>query len=141
MMKICCERLVKAIVDGMNKRCPSSGKLAKDQMLLVAEACRLALITRWVGNHHSYFWKARVGRALLDLLLTNFGRIFQSLHHISLQEQIVILQEGLSENYLPSLRPFIWDILGGLVANSAEDFTPMTHEDKLEVNTLIACAW
>ncbi|XP_071905526.1 BTB/POZ domain-containing protein At1g04390-like isoform X1 [Coffea arabica] len=140
VVKMCGEHVVKAIVTGMNSSCLSSGKLPKDQMSLAVEACRLALITRWVGNHHSYFWKAGVGRALLGLLLTDFWRIHQSLHGVPLQEQLLILQEALNESSLPSLRPYIWDILGGLVANSAEDFAPVVHEDILELKALIACA-
>lgn len=140
VVETCGEHLVKAIVTGMNRSCLSSGKLPKVQMSLVVEACHLAMITRWAGNHHSYFWKAGVGRTLVDLLLTDFGRVHKSLHGVSLQEQLLILKEGFNESSLPSLRPYIWDILGGLAANSAEDFTPVMHEDILELKALITCA-
>ncbi|CAK9157782.1 unnamed protein product [Ilex paraguariensis] len=140
MVILCCEPLVKAIICGMSNLSLHSGKLAKDQMILVMEACRLTRIARWAGEHHSYFWKLGVGRVLIDLLLNNFHKIHQSQLNWSLKEQIVMAQEGLNANFLLVLRPYVWDILGWLAANCAQDFDPKMHGDELHINILIICA-
>ncbi|KAK9275896.1 hypothetical protein L1049_023170 [Liquidambar formosana] len=71
MMSLCCEPIVEAIISAMCGWSSSSGKVANDQMSLLVEACHLARITRWAGEHHIYFWKLGIDRVLLDLLLDN----------------------------------------------------------------------
>lgn len=139
VMKLCCEPLVNSILKQMNGRHLHYGKVSKDQAGLTLEVCRLALTTRWAGDHQNCFWKAGVCRALLSLLLNNFVRIDQSFKHLSLQEQINIVHEGLHANSFASLRPYIWDILGGLAANCAENFNPKMHGAEVQLNALLLC--
>ncbi|PSS03165.1 BTB/POZ domain-containing protein [Actinidia chinensis var. chinensis] len=140
MMTLCSEPIVRAIINGLNSWSSHSGKISKDQMSLLMEACRLALITRWEGEHHNYFWKLGVDRILLNLLLNNFRNTSQSQQFSSLKEQIAAAQHGLNQNFHPVLRPFIWDILGGLAAHCLEDFDPKMHGNELCINVLITCA-
>ncbi|KAI3883465.1 hypothetical protein MKW92_005551 [Papaver armeniacum] len=69
--KLYCEPIMKAIITAMDV-CSYSGKVSSDQGILLMEACRLALITRWAGDHHSYLWKFGVDSSLLGLLDNNF---------------------------------------------------------------------
>ncbi|CAI9088052.1 OLC1v1022284C1 [Oldenlandia corymbosa var. corymbosa] len=140
VMKLCGKPLVNAIVNGMRFKWLTSEKLSKDQMSLVLEACHMAQITRWIGNHHTYFWKARVDTALLDILLAHLGITRQSLHHASLKEQIGVLEGGRRDSVLSSLIPYVWDILAGLLVNMTEDLCRTMHELTLELNILITCA-
>lgn len=137
MTSLCCDHLVRAIVCGMNRCSFHSGKILNDQMSLLVEACRLASITRWAGQHHIVFWKQGIDKVLLDLLLEDF-QIKPSQHLSSLEEQISLVQEGLGANFLLTLRPYIWDILGWLATHCDDDFN---HENELHINMLIMCAW
>ncbi|KAL6975090.1 hypothetical protein U1Q18_023885 [Sarracenia purpurea var. burkii] len=139
MIALCCEPIVIAIINGMNCWRSQSGKVPKEQMSLLTEACRLALITRWEGEHHNYFWKGGIDRVLLNLLLNNFHKTYQSSQFLSLDELIATAQQNLSENFLV-LRPFIWDILGGLAAHCLENFNPKTHGNEHCITLLIICA-
>lgn len=118
-----------------------AGKLAKCQMSILVEACRLALITRWEGDHHFYFWKAGVDGVLLRLVIGNSDTTQQSLHSLSLQEQIIKLEEVFDTDVLLPLRPYVWDILGCLAANCTEDFFPEMHGNETVYNVLVVCAW
>lgn len=141
-MSSCYEPFVKAIVCGMNEWSLNSGKLAGDKMSLLAEACRLALITCWTGNHHEYFWKQNIDKVLLDLLFENpRSKLYQPF--LSLQEQISIGRECLNADYLLGLRTYVWDILGWLVIHCQEDFNPETQGNgkELYMDILISCAW
>ncbi|XP_059662288.1 BTB/POZ domain-containing protein At1g04390 isoform X2 [Cornus florida] len=139
MMKMCCEPIIKAIICVMSSLSIHSGKVARNQLFLSMEACRLALITRWPGEHHNYFWRLGVDNVLVNLLLNNFHKFKQSQHFLSVKEQIVIAQEGLNANFLV-LRPFIWDILGWLAAHCNEDFNPEMYGNQLCINILMTCA-
>ncbi|GAV74880.1 BTB domain-containing protein [Cephalotus follicularis] len=134
-----CQPLVEAIISGMSGWSLHSGKLPGDSMSLLGEACRLALITRWEGEHHIYFWKKGIDRILLDLLVENFHKK-QSQHLLSLEEQISIAREGLNANYLHALRPYIWDILGCLATHCGEDFDPSIHGNEMHISILITSA-
>lgn len=136
MTSLCCDPLVRAIVCGMNRCSFHSGKILNDQMSLLVEACRLASITRWAGQHHIVFWKQGIDKVLLDLLLEDF-QIKPSQHLSSLEEQISLVQEGLGANFLLTLRPYVWDILGWLATHCHDDFN---HENELHINMLIMCA-
>ncbi|KAA8527155.1 hypothetical protein F0562_008616 [Nyssa sinensis] len=139
MMKMWCEPITKAIICGMSSWSSHSGKVAKEQLSLLMEACRLALITRWAGEHHNYFWELGVDRVLVNLLLNNFHKSKQS-NSLSLQEQIHIAQKGLNENFLLVLRPYVWDILGSLAVHCEEDFNPEVYGNEVCVNILMTCA-
>lgn len=142
MTSLCCEPLVKAIVCGMNRWTSHSGKISSDQMALLVEACHLALITRWCGQHHIFFWKHGIDKVLLDLLLKDFHiKPSQQLQFLSTEEQISMAQEGLSTNFFLVLRPYIWDILGWLAIHCEEDFNPNICGSELHINILIVCAW
>ncbi|XP_010552398.1 PREDICTED: BTB/POZ domain-containing protein At1g04390 isoform X2 [Tarenaya hassleriana] len=139
MIGMCCEPLVKIIVQGMNRCSLTSGKLANDQISLLMEACKLALITRWEGKHHIYFWKNGIAHVLLSLVMENFhGQRLSS--SMSLEEQISIAEEVLNENFLPSLRSYIWDIIGFLAIHCEEEFTPVLLGDEFRLNFLVTCA-
>jgi hypothetical protein len=134
------EPIVNAIVSEMCKQNSLSGKAANDQVSLLKEACRLALITRWAGKHHIYFWKQGIDRVLLGLLLEDFhDNLYQ--HFLSLEELMSIAHKVLSSNYLLVLRGYIWDILGWLATHCGEDFNPNTHGNELHLNILITCSW
>ncbi|PRQ30625.1 putative chromatin remodeling & transcription regulator BTB-POZ family [Rosa chinensis] len=136
MMSLSCQPIIKAIISGMCDWSSHSRKVTNDQLSLLVEACRLALITRWAGEHHIYFWKQGIDKILLDLLLEKFHN--QSYEDsMSLEEQIVIAKEGLNANYLLFLRTYVWDILGWLAIHCGEDFKP---ETEFHFDILIACA-
>ncbi|KAG8386600.1 hypothetical protein BUALT_Bualt03G0165200 [Buddleja alternifolia] len=138
MLNICCEPLVKAVTSALRKWSSLPEKLAKSEMSVMEEACRFASITRWAGDHHIYFWKAGVDRLLLNLLLNNYPKIHQLQHELSTEDLIIIVKESLDANFLPSLRPYLWDILGGLAANCAENFNHEMHGNGLRL--LIMCS-
>ncbi|CAA2997550.1 BTB POZ domain-containing At1g04390 isoform X2 [Olea europaea subsp. europaea] len=140
MIKRCGEPLVKAIISGMRDRNSHSEKLAKNHRSIVEEACRLALITRWAGDHHIYFWKAGVDAVLLDLLLGSYEKIDLFKQELSMKELIVVVRDGLNTNFHLSLRPYVWDILGWIATNCAEDFNTEAHGRKLHLKILIVCA-
>ncbi|TMX04051.1 hypothetical protein EJD97_011751 [Solanum chilense] len=140
IIKLSCEPIVKAIITLMSNWSLGAGKLAKGQMSILVEACRLALITHWEGDHHFYFWKAGVDRVLLRLITGNSDTTQQSLQSLSLQEQIIKLEEVVDTDVLLPLRPFVWDILGCLTANCMEDFFPKMHGNETVFNALVVCA-
>ncbi|XP_021819201.1 BTB/POZ domain-containing protein At1g04390 isoform X5 [Prunus avium] len=135
MMRLCCKPIIKAIISGMSELSSNSRKVSNDQMSLLEEACRLALITRWTGEHHIHLWKQGIDKILLDLLLNFRNQPYK--HSMSLDEQIATAKEGLDANYLLVLRSYIWDILGWLAIHCGEDFHP---ESELYINILITCA-
>ncbi|XP_042477288.1 BTB/POZ domain-containing protein At1g04390 isoform X2 [Macadamia integrifolia] len=138
MMSLCCEPIVQAIVSALSGCKSSSGKIASYQVPLLVEACRLALITRWAGVHHNFFWKLGVHQILLDLLLSNSYKFKTSQHFMSTKDLLATVQEGLDSNQLLVLRPYIWDILGWLTIHCQEAFNPDIHGCSL--NVLISCA-
>ncbi|KAK6149499.1 hypothetical protein DH2020_017024 [Rehmannia glutinosa] len=140
MMKICCEPLVKAVTSTMKNWSSLCDKFSKSQLSVMEEACRLGTITRWAGDHHIYFWNASVDRLLLDLLLKNYPKSHQLQHELSLIDLINIVRESHNANPLLPFRPYIWDILGGLAANCAENINHEIHGNELRLNVLVICA-
>ncbi|KAG8638241.1 hypothetical protein MANES_14G015836v8 [Manihot esculenta] len=139
MMSLCCDPFVKAIIDGMSGWTSHSGKIANDQMSLLLEACHLALISRWAGEHHDCLWEHGIDRVLLKLLLHDFqDEPLQQL--LSLEEQLSIAREGLKANFLLGLRPYVWDLLGWLAIHCREDFNPNIQGCELRIGILITCA-
>ncbi|VVA89937.1 unnamed protein product [Arabis nemorensis] len=139
MINICSEPLVKATVRTMGKWFLSSGKLEHDQMSLLVEACKLALITRWEGKHHIYFWKYRISEALLSLVAENFRSLSLD-GYASLEEEISVAEKVLNANFLPSLSSYVWDIIGFLAAHCEEEFDSILRGDELRLNFLVTCA-
>ena len=132
MMRLCCEPIVKAIICGL-KGCGLSGRqIAKDRISLLVEAGHLALITRWAGEHHIYFWKLGIERVLSTLLLSKSHKAQPPQHSLSLKELRAITDEGPA---------FIWDIIGGLVTHCGEDFNPEMNGNDVFISILIYCAW
>lgn len=120
----------------------SSEKVPADQVPLVVEACRLASITCWEGEHRSYFWKLGIDRVLLDLILINFNKeLSQPLTQCQFEELIAAARKGLYVDGLLIARPYIWNILGSLLTHCGESFSFGIHEDGCYLNVLIACAW
>ncbi|KAL0306141.1 UNVERIFIED_CONTAM: BTB/POZ domain-containing protein [Sesamum radiatum] len=140
MMRICCEPLVKAVMSTMNNWRSESEKLDKSQMSVMEEACRLASIARWAGDHHSYLWKYGVDRLFLDLLVDNHTKIQKLQRELSVHDLITVVQESQSANLPLSFRPYLWDILGGLAANCAENIDLERHGNELRLSVLIICA-
>lgn len=136
-----CEPLVEAIVSAMNEWKLKERKGANDQIPLMIEACRLAMITRWPGKHHLYFWKKGIDKVLADILMPNFFGKYPSYHTYPLEEQIAIARENLIDNPVLVLRPYVWDILGWLAMRYAEDHDPKFSENKahFDVLTVAAC--
>lgn len=133
MINLCCEPLVKTIVSGMNRANTPSREVH-------IEACRLALITRWAGEHHKYFWKLGIDKVLLNLVLENFHQ-HPIQHLLSVEKQISQAREALNANFLPMLRLYVWDILGWLSIHCEEDFKNDEHGNELYLDLLIICAW
>ncbi|XP_030962752.1 BTB/POZ domain-containing protein At1g04390 isoform X3 [Quercus lobata] len=138
VMNFCCEPFVKAIMCGISQQRSLSGKAADDQVSFLVEACCLALITRWAGEHHIYFWKQGIDGVLLGLLSKDFHKnLYQEF--VSLEQKISIAQEILSANYLLVLRGYVWDILGWLATHCGEDFNPKIFINELYLDILITC--
>lgn len=140
MTSLCSGPLIKAIIGGMRVWRLGSGKGVNDLVSLLDEACRLALITRWPGEHHNHFWEQGIDKVLLDLLLENFDKQ-ASEHTLTPQARISIAQQGLDTNFLIALRPYIWEIFGWLAVHCRKDFRPSTDRTELYIDMLITCAW
>ncbi|XP_034678091.1 BTB/POZ domain-containing protein At1g04390-like isoform X4 [Vitis riparia] len=131
MMRLCCEPIVKAIICGL-KGCGLSGRqFAKDRISLLVEAGHLALITRWAGEHHIYFWKLGIAGVLSTLLLRKSHKAQQPPHSLSMEELTFIADEGSA---------FIWEIIVGLVTHCGEDFNPEMNGNDVFISILICCA-
>ncbi|KAJ1387197.1 SKP1/BTB/POZ domain superfamily [Sesbania bispinosa] len=139
VVDLCGEALVDAIVCGMRETGLSSNKNGNNHGSLLMEACRLALITRWAGDHHIIFWKQGIDRVLLNLLFENIQDQSSELI-LSLEKQISMVKEGLKANYHLGLRSYLWDILGLLTIHCGENFNPYSHGSELHINLLIMCA-
>ncbi|XP_012463207.1 BTB/POZ domain-containing protein At1g04390 isoform X1 [Gossypium raimondii] len=139
MTSLCSGPLIKAIIGGMRVWRLGSGKGVNDLVSLLDEACRLALITRWPGEHHNHFWEQGIDKVLLDLLLENFDKQ-ASEHPLTPQAQISIAQQGLDTNFLIALRPYIWEIFGWLAVHCRKDFRPSADRNELYIDMLITCA-
>lgn len=139
-MDLCGEALVDAILCGMRETKPCSKKVENNHGSLLVEACQLALITRWAGDHHIRFWKQGIDRVLLNLLIENIHDQSSELV-LSLEKQISMVKEGLKVNYHVALRSYLWDILGWLTIHCGENSNPHTHGSGLHINLLILCAW
>ncbi|KAG9137192.1 hypothetical protein Leryth_012018 [Lithospermum erythrorhizon] len=137
VMGLCCKPLVKAIVSGMSLGSSEIAKLSKEKVSLLTEACCLALITRWTGDHHMYFWKYGIDIVLLDYLLYGLGDIK---HYSSIEELIAVVQNGRMHSILLPLRPYIWDILGWLAAHCPYSDKPEMHCSETQFDALIICA-
>ncbi|KAG4957943.1 hypothetical protein GLYMA_15G255000v4 [Glycine max] len=136
---LCGEALVDAIICGMKETGLSSKKIGNNHGSLSVEACQLALITRWAGDHHINFWKQGIDRILLNLLIENIqDQLSEPV--LSLEKQISMAKEGLKANYHLGLRSYLWDILGWLTIHCGENLNPYTHGSKLCINLLITCA-
>ncbi|PIN07585.1 hypothetical protein CDL12_19850 [Handroanthus impetiginosus] len=140
MISTCGEPLVKAITSAMTNSSSLSERVAKSQSSVMEEACRLASITHWAGDHHIYFWKAGVDGLLLDLLLDNFPKMHEMQRELSVHHLINVVQECHNSNLPLSFRPYVWDILGGLAANCAENINHEMHGNELRLKILIICA-
>ncbi|PNY06615.1 BTB/POZ domain-containing protein [Trifolium pratense] len=141
VMDLCGEALVDAIICGMRETGPCSKKIENNYGSVLVEACKLALITRWAGDHHIKFWKQGIDKVLLNLLIENIHD--QSSEFVlSLEKQISMVKEGLKVNYHVALRSYVWDILGWLTIHCGENSNPYgnTQESELHINLLILCA-
>ncbi|GAU39348.1 hypothetical protein TSUD_56740 [Trifolium subterraneum] len=141
VMDLCGEALVDAIICGMRETGPCSKKIENNYGSVLVEACKLALITRWAGDHHIKFWKQGIDKVLLNLLIENIHD--QSSEFVlSLEKQISMVKEGLKVNYHVALRSYVWDILGWLTIHCGENSNPYgyTEESELHINLLILCA-
>jgi hypothetical protein len=140
VVDLCGEALVDAIICGMRETGPISQKNRNNHGYLIIEACQLALITRWAGDHHISFWKQGIDRVLLNLLIENI-QDQQSEIVLSMEKQISIVKEGLNSNYHLGLRSYVWDILGCLTIHCGESLNFLTRGSELHINLLIMCAW
>ncbi|KAK8941024.1 BTB/POZ domain-containing protein [Platanthera zijinensis] len=132
-----CESIVQGMVAALSGwRSSGSRKVPPDQISLVKEACHCALITRWAGLHHSYFWKLEVDSILLDVLVGHTSTIFEK--QIIFQPVDIIAEIS---NTSIEIRPYIWSILGWLAAHCAEDFLPIKGKSEcLDVLIKVSCS-
>lgn len=124
------EQIVQGIISAMGGRSLFSKNISSDQMPLVMEAYRTALLTRWAGSHHSFFWSLEIDRVLLDNLVGNCSTI-------SLSEELIA---RVYEN-ITNTRPYIWDIVGWLAIHCKEEFLPKMKGKLFSLDVLIFCAW
>jgi len=137
---LCGEALVEAIICGMTENRLISKKIGNNHGSLSVEACQLALITQWAGDHHTNFWSQGIDKVLLNLLIENSqDQLFEPI--LSLEKQIYMAKEGLKANYHLGLRSYVWDILGWLTIHCGENLNPYTRGSELSINLLITCAW
>ncbi|KAL4579921.1 hypothetical protein LXL04_016092 [Taraxacum kok-saghyz] len=134
MIESYCEPLVKAIINGLKLH---SGKLTKDMMSLIKVSCCVSKIICYPGKHHGHFWKLGIESLLLNLLVDDF--YIKKLPQ-QLEELADVARDGLSANFLPAIKPHVWDILGGLAAHCAQDFHANMVKNELHLNFLITCA-
>ncbi|KAK1257117.1 BTB/POZ domain-containing protein [Acorus gramineus] len=128
--------IVQGIIGAMGGwRSSSCQKVPADQVPLVVEACRTALITRWAGEHHSYFWKSSIDRILLDLLVGNRSKISRHAVPLPPKELMDVIYDDVS-----IIRPYIWDILGWLATHCDETFHPIVNGEENCLDILISCA-
>lgn len=132
---------MKAVISALKSRSSISEKSTKNQSSLVEEACHLASITFWAGDHHMHFWKAGVDRVLLDLLLEDYPKVQKMQDDLSMNDLISVVRESHEANFLLSYRPYVWDILGGLAANCVGNINHKLPGNELRLNVLIICAW
>ncbi|XP_020270320.1 BTB/POZ domain-containing protein At1g04390 isoform X2 [Asparagus officinalis] len=129
------EQIVQGIIGALGGWRSCSKIVPTDQIPLVMEAFRAALITRWAGNHHFFFWSNEIDRALLDNLIGNCSRSDQTRGMVLCDELIAKVYDNITNT-----RPFIWDILGWLAAYCEEDFVPKTTGKLCCLDVLIFCA-
>ncbi|KAL5977313.1 hypothetical protein ACLOJK_021659 [Asimina triloba] len=135
----CWQTIVKGIINVLSEwRSPGSEKVPADQLSLVVEACRSAFFACRVQQHHSSFWIHRIDRVLLTLLVNNFSTDQSPV--CGPAEELIVAQKIVSSHGFPVIRPYIWDILGLLAQNCAEDFHPDMYGSTLYLDRLIACA-
>ncbi|CAL1409452.1 unnamed protein product [Linum trigynum] len=139
MASLFCGPIVKAIVDGMIGWSLNSRKMDDDQLSLLVEACQLACIVRWGGEHHNYFWKHDICYVLLRLLSENLSDA-SSQGFLLLEEQIPVAKEALKADFLITIRPYIWDILGWLAAQCTNGINHELSSHEGHINILITCA-
>uniref|UniRef100_A0A1D1XU70 BTB/POZ domain-containing protein At1g04390 n=1 Tax=Anthurium amnicola TaxID=1678845 RepID=A0A1D1XU70_9ARAE len=133
LTSLCCEPLVQGIIDAMSGwRLSHSEKVPNDHIPLVTAACRMALMTRWPGVHHAYFWKLGIDNVLLDLLLGNYKRSCQ----LNVPDE---LRAATCDN-ITDIRNYIWDILGWLAIHCDYDFHSCNEGKMSSLDTLIHCA-
>lgn len=139
MINLYGEPIVKAIAHAMSAWRLQDGKVL-DQIPLLVEACRLAMIAKWEGKHHTHFWKMDICKVLSDLLVPNLAGTQPPSDQFSLEEHVSVAREGLNATAFSSLHPYIWDILGYIVTQCAVDFEPSKSEDEFHIDILITCA-
>uniref|UniRef100_A0A6V7QWY9 BTB domain-containing protein n=1 Tax=Ananas comosus var. bracteatus TaxID=296719 RepID=A0A6V7QWY9_ANACO len=131
-----CEAIVQEINRALGGwRSSSCKRIPQDQIPLVIEACRTALMTRWVGPHHSFFWANKIDKILLDILIGNCITKNQTQVLLSSENLLSLVSDNIT-----SAQPFIWDILGYLAAHCEEDFHPKSEGKPLFLDILISCA-
>ncbi|XP_072954227.1 BTB/POZ domain-containing protein At1g04390 isoform X2 [Typha angustifolia] len=133
---LCCEPLVQGVTKAMGGwRSSSSRRVPADQMPLVIEACRTALMTRWAGDHHHCFWVHEIDQILLNILIGNCASTYPMPPVFSSKELLAMVADNCSDTH-----PYVWDILGYLAANSEEDFHPRTTGEFCHLDILLSCA-
>ncbi|XP_018681252.2 BTB/POZ domain-containing protein At1g04390-like isoform X2 [Musa acuminata AAA Group] len=131
-----CEPIIQGLVGALGGwRSSCSKRVPSDQLPLVLEACRATLLTRWAGNHHSYFWKHEIDRVLLDILLGDCTVSYEAKVALSSDELVAIIYDNTADT-----RPFVWDILGNLAVYCKEDFLSKTKGALCYLDFLISCA-
>lgn len=131
------EPLVQGIIGAMGGwKCTCAKRVPFEQLPLVLEACRAALLTCRTGNHHSHFWKHEIDRILLDILLGDCMAIHQDKVALSSDELMAIINDNTAD-----MRAFVWDILGNLAVYCEENFLLKTNGALSYLDFLISCAW
>ncbi|XP_020523918.1 BTB/POZ domain-containing protein At1g04390 isoform X1 [Amborella trichopoda] len=115
--KINTKPIVKSVIQAMSEwhgQVEYTGKITTQKATLALEACRSALILRWPGEHHEYFWDLGIDKVLLRLI--NF---------LKDEKSKFSRNDGDSER----LVFLIWELLGWLATHCEEDFDPRSSKN------------
>ncbi|KAG0451578.1 hypothetical protein HPP92_026349 [Vanilla planifolia] len=130
--------IFRGMIAGMSEyRSSGSIKVLNGQFLLAKVACQTALTTCRAGCYHPKLWDLGIDSILLDVLVGN-----KNMHlYDQLEDQLeVVMTEIWDLNR--EIRCNVWDILGCLAVNCAQDF-PQTAKGKtgcLHALINIACS-
>ncbi|KAK9699426.1 hypothetical protein RND81_08G172600 [Saponaria officinalis] len=140
VLSFSCKPLMESIISAMNYSSTHRGTVSSEDVCLMMEACRLALITRWPGRHHGYLWKLGVLKPLFNILMFDLPNVDPHHQSWSAEDLISVVREGLNTNFLLDLRSYVWEIVGSLSAHCEEDFNFNKDGNEFYIRVLIASA-
>ncbi|KAK9159479.1 hypothetical protein Syun_005820 [Stephania yunnanensis] len=138
MMSLGGKSIITAIIRALSGWRICNGKVPKEQMLLMVEACSLALVTRWPGDHHSLFWELGIDRVLLELLLGHSHQIILLGPTLSMEGVIALALEGINSGHLVGMESDRQTVFN-LIALACIPVLPRHHSVIIESEN--TCCW